>query len=42
MSIDVVCVGQACVDVLLKGIDLSVPFDREARVAESVAIGVGG
>jgi len=28
--------------VLLKGIDLSVPFDREAKVAESVAIGVGG
>jgi len=42
MNIDVVCVGQTCLDVLVKGVDLSVPFDREAKTVESVTTAVGG
>ena len=42
MSIDVVCIGQTCLDVLIKGADLSVPFEREMKVVESVTTGVGG
>lgn len=42
MSIDVVCVGQICLDVLIKGIDLSVPLGREMEMPESITTCVGG
>jgi sugar/nucleoside kinase (ribokinase family) len=42
MKFDVVCVGQTCMDVLIKGVDLSTPFDKETKRAQSTVIGVGG
>lgn len=42
MSADVVCVGQTCVDVLIKGVDLSVPFERETKRAQATSMCVGG
>lgn len=42
MSTEVMCIGIACVDVLLRGVNLSVPFKAESKHAECVALGVGG
>lgn len=39
---EVLCVGIACVDVLLKGADFSTPFEAESKHANSVHLAVGG
>lgn len=39
---DVLCVGIACMDVLIKGADLSVPFNSETKTAEHVSACIGG
>lgn len=42
MAADVVCVGIACADVLIRGVDLSTPFTEESKLANETALGVGG
>jgi sugar/nucleoside kinase (ribokinase family) len=42
MSFDVVCVGMAMTDVLIKGVDLQNKYTYEAHRAESVNLWVGG
>lgn len=42
MAVDVVCVGIACADVLIRGVDLSTPWTEESKRCESVVLGVGG
>lgn len=42
MSFDVVCVGMAVTDVLIKGVDLQNKYTYETRMAESVNLWVGG
>lgn len=39
---DVLCIGIACIDVLLKNVDLLTPFVEETKMAEKVCIGIGG
>lgn len=39
---DVLCIGIACMDVLIKNVDLASPFTGEAKPAEHVSVGVGG
>lgn len=39
---DVLCVGLSCMDVLIKNVDLSTPFESEKKPAERVNVGVGG
>lgn len=39
---EVLCVGLACMDVLIKNTDLSTPFTRETKSAEQVSASVGG
>lgn len=39
---EVLCIGIACMDVLIKNVDLSVPFDSETKPAEHVTAGIGG
>lgn len=42
MKADVVCVGSSCVDVLVRGVDLSTPFTGETKQAREVMLNVGG
>jgi sugar/nucleoside kinase (ribokinase family) len=42
MSFDVICVGMAVTDVLIKGVDLQNKYTYETRMAESVNLWVGG
>ena len=42
MDYDVICVGQSCADILIRGLDLNVPFDSEKRSVDQLDIGVGG
>jgi len=42
MNADVVCVGTSCVDVLIRGADLSAPFIEETKQAQEVLLSVGG
>ncbi|GHS97861.1 sugar kinase [Synergistales bacterium] len=42
MKTDVVCVGQSCVDVLVRGLNLSKPFENELTEAESLNLAAGG
>ncbi len=39
---DVVCIGMACTDILIRGADLSTPFVEESKKCEETAIGIGG
>lgn len=39
---DVLCIGIACVDVLIKGADLTASFENESIHADSVTMAVGG
>lgn len=39
---DVICIGIAGVDVLIKGVDLEKPFEMEAKLAESMHLELGG
>ncbi|HCC35275.1 MAG TPA: sugar kinase [Ruminococcaceae bacterium] len=39
---EILCIGIACADVLLKGVDFSSGFKDESKPAESVGIDVGG
>jgi sugar/nucleoside kinase (ribokinase family) len=42
MKTDVVCIGSSCVDVLVRGVDLSAPFTGESKQAREVLLSVGG
>ena len=42
MDYDVVCVGQTCADILIRGLDLSVSFDSERKSVEQLDVGAGG
>lgn len=39
---DVMCVGIGCLDVLVRGADVTTPFQGEAKNCEQVALAVGG
>ena len=39
---DVMCVGIGCLDVLIRGADVTAPFLGEAKNCEQVALEVGG
>lgn len=39
---DVLCIGIACMDVLIKGANLADPFERETKPAEQLSVSVGG
>ena len=39
---DVMCVGIGCLDVLVRGADLSAPFQGEAKNCDRVALEMGG
>lgn len=39
---EVLCIGIACMDVLVKNVDLSTPFLNETKSAEQVRVGIGG
>ena len=41
-ELDVLCVGLCCIDVLIRGVDLSTPFDAESKHADSTTLSVGG
>lgn len=42
MKTDVLCIGISCADVLIRGVDLSTPFESESKPAENVSIYAGG
>ena len=39
---DVLCVGIGCLDVLVRGADMALPFQGEAKKCECVALEIGG
>lgn len=39
---DVLCIGIACMDVLIKNVDLASPFVSETKSAEQVSVSIGG
>lgn len=39
---DILCIGIACVDVLVKGVDFQAPFTSETKHADRVSLAVGG
>ena len=42
MNFDVVCVGQTCADIFLRGLDLNEPFTTEVKFIDQLEVGVGG
>ena len=42
MGYDVICVGQSCADILIRGLDLNAAFDSEIKIVEQLDICVGG
>jgi sugar/nucleoside kinase (ribokinase family) len=42
MKADIICIGIACADVLIRDVDLSTPFSGESKAAGQVALGIGG
>lgn len=39
---EVLCIGIACMDVLIKNVDLATPFSEETKHADHVSTGIGG
>lgn len=39
---EVLCVGIACADLLIRGVDLATPFESESKTAQAVELSVGG
>lgn len=42
MGTKIICIGMACVDIIIRDIDLSVPFTSETKMAGEMVCGVGG
>jgi len=42
MGVDVVCVGQSCADILVRGLDVNELYKSERSLVDQLEIGVGG